>query len=150
MVMHLADEGKLSLAQQPFIKKRDLLPDTYSPFRDKHPEGNLNITLQEAIGWMINVRDNNLCDFLIRLVGGVKTIDRFINSPHFVINNDEAGMDENWSAQFQNTSMPDFATDLLRLFYEVKLLSPSATHFLYITMVATSIGENRIKGQCYS
>jgi len=146
-VMHQVDEGKLSLDQQLFIKKQDLLPDTYSPFRDKHPEGNLNITLREAIGWMIKVSDNNLCDFLIRLVGGVKTIDRFINNSHFVIKNDEAGMHENWDAQFLNTTTPDFATDLLRLFYEGKLLSPSATHFLYTTMVATSVGENRIKGQ---
>ena len=84
MVMHLVDEGKLSLAQQPFIKKQDLLPDTYSPSAISIPK--------------------------------VTSIDRFINSPCFVIKNDEAGLHENWCAQFLNTTTPDFATDLLRLF----------------------------------
>ena len=145
-VMHQIDEGKLQLDQQLFIKNSELLKDTYSPFRDKYPKGNLYITLQEALEWMIKVSDNNLCDILIKLVGGVNVIQSFIDSPYFVIKNDEAGMHESWDAQFLNTSTPDFATALLQRFYQQRLLSPGATAFLYKTMVATSVGEGRIKG----
>src|ERR1700694_4154466 len=37
-VLHLVDTGKLSLDQMIHIKKRDL-PKTYSPLRDKYPNG---------------------------------------------------------------------------------------------------------------
>ena len=146
-VLDKVDKGELSLKQQLLIKKSDLREHTWSPFRDSFPDGEVTITLKEAIQWTVSVSDNNMCDVLIRLIGGVKTMDDFINDSQFVVKNDEAGMHENWEAQFLNTTTPDCAVELLKQFYERKLVSKKSTKLLYQTMVETSVGPNRIKGK---
>lgn len=146
-VLNKVDEGVLSLKQKLFIKKSELLENTWSPFREKYPNGNVSITLKAAIKWMIKVSDNNLCDILIRLVGNVNSIDKFVNNPNFIIRNDEEGMHQNWDAQFLNTTTPNFSNQLLKRFFENRLLTKKSTKFLYKTMVATSVGKNRIKGK---
>ena len=146
-VLNKVDKGELSLNQKLFIKKSELLENTWSPFREKYPNGDVSISLKEALQWTISVSDNNLCDILIRLVGGVKAVDNFISSADFIIKNDEEGMHQNWDAQFLNTTTPNFSNQLLKRFLENKLLTKKSTKFLYKTMVATSVGQNRIKGK---
>lgn len=146
-VLNKVDKGELSLKQKLFIKNNELLENTWSPFREKYPNGDISITLKEALQWMIIKSDNNLCDILIRLIGGVKTIENFINNPDFIIKNDEEGMHQNWEAQFLNTTTPNFSNQLLKRFFEKQLLSKKSTKFLYKTMVETSVGQNRIKGK---
>ena len=146
-VLNKVDKGELSLNQKLFIKKNELLENTWSPFRERYPNGDISISLKEALKWTISVSDNNLCDILIRLVGGVKTVDDFIGNSNFIIKNDEEGMHQNWDAQFLNTTTPNFSNELLKSFLEKKLLSKKSTKFLYKTMVSTSVGQNRIKGK---
>jgi beta-lactamase class A len=146
-VLNKVDKGELSLDQKLFIKKSELLENTWSPFREKFPIGDVSITLEEALQWTVSVSDNNLCDILIRLVGGVKTVDTFINNTDFTIKNNEEGMHQNWDAQFLNTTTPNFSSQLLKRFLENKLLTKKSTKFLYKTMVETSVGQNRIKGK---
>ena len=146
-VLNKVDKGELSLNQKLFIKKSELLENTWSPFRKKYPNGDISISLKEALKWTVSVSDNNLCDILIRLVGGVKAVDNFINSSDFIIKNDEEGMHQNWDAQFINTTTPNFSNQLLKRFFESKLLTKKSTKFLYKTMVSTSVGQNRIKGK---
>ena len=146
-VLNKVDKGEFLLKQKLFIKKSELLENTWSPFREKYPNGNVSITLKEAIQWMIKVSDNNLCDILIRLVGGVNSIDKFVNNTSFIIQNNEEGMHQNWDTQFLNTTTPNFSNQLLKCFFENRLLTKKSTKFLYETMVATSVGKNRIKGK---
>lgn len=146
-VLSKVDKGELSLKQKLFIKKSELLENTWSPFREKYPNGDVSISLKEALQWTISASDNNLCDILIRLVGGVKVVNNFINNPDFVIKNDEEGMHQNWNAQFLNTTTPNFSNQLLKRFFENQLLTKKSTQFLYKTMVSTSVGQNRIKGK---
>ncbi|WP_158730437.1 MULTISPECIES: class A beta-lactamase, subclass A2 [unclassified Flavobacterium] len=146
-VLNKIDKGELSLNQKLFIKKHELLGDTWSPFKERYPNGDISISLKEALEWTVSLSDNNLCDILIRLVGGVKTVDNFICNSDFIIKNDEEGMHKNWDAQFLNTITPNFSNQLLNRFLEKKLLTKKSTKFLYETMVATSVGQNRIKGK---
>lgn len=146
-VLNKVDKGELALNQKIFIKKTELLENTWSPFKKKYPNGDVSITLQEALKWMITVSDNNICDILIRLVGGVEAVDHFINDSNFVIINDEEGIHKNWDAQFLNTTTPNFSSQLIKSFYETKLLTKKSTKFLYKTMLSTSVGKNRIKGK---
>ena len=146
-VLDKVDKGELTLDQQLYIKKSEFLANTWSPFRKKYPEGNLTITLKEALEWMIIYSDNNLCDILIRLVGGVKTVEHFIGSADFIMQNNEEGMHQNWDAQFLNTTTPIFSSQLLAKLLKNKLLTEQSSIFLYQTMVSTAVGQNRIKGQ---
>jgi beta-lactamase class A len=146
-VLNKVDKDELSLKQNLFIKKSELLENTWSPFQKKYPEGNLYITLKEALEWMIIYSDNNLCDILIRLAGGVKMVEKFINNQDFIIQNNEEGMHQNWDAQFLNTTTPNFSNQLLNELLKNKLLTKKSTKFLFETMVSTSVGQNRIKGK---
>ncbi|MGK9121100.1 class A beta-lactamase, subclass A2 [Olivibacter jilunii] len=146
-VLNKVDKGELSLNQKIFIKKDELLKETWSPFRKKYPEGNVYITLKESLQWMVSHSDNNICDILIRFVGGIHVIDTFIASPNFVIKNNEEEMHRNWDAQYVNTITPNFSTQQLKQFYEGGILTKSSTEFMYKTMVETVVGPNRIKGK---
>lgn len=146
-VLDKVDKGELSLVQKLFIKKSELIENTWSPFRDNYPNGNISITVKEALRWTIINSDNNMCDILIRLVGGIESIHNCFNSPNFVIKNNEEAMHENWYAQFLNTTTPNYTTKLLKSLFQGQLLTKSSTNFLYKTMVETAVGENRIKGK---
>jgi len=56
-------------------------------------------------------------------------------------------MHKDWNAQFSNWTTPKAATDLLVAFYTKNILSKSSFDFLLKTMIETSTGKNRIKGQ---
>lgn len=78
--LHLVDEGKLNLDQKIFIKKEELLPDTWSPLRDQRPEGNYEMPLGELIKWTVAQSDNNGCDIILRLIGGPQVVQDFMVS----------------------------------------------------------------------
>src|ERR1700712_10411 len=53
-VLHYVDEGKFTLDQKIHIDKSDL-PPTYSPLRDKFPEGNIDIPISELLSYMVSL-----------------------------------------------------------------------------------------------
>lgn len=146
-VLNKVDNKQLSLKQKIFVRKDELLEDTWSPFRERYPKGDIQITLEEALRWTVSHSDNNLGDLLIRLAGGVKAISNFLNDPSFIIKNNEEEMHKSWDAQFLNTTTPNFSTRLLDDFYNEKILSRKSTKLLYEMLVETSVGLNRIKGK---
>lgn len=147
-VMAEVDKGSLSPEQLMGIKKDELMTDTWSPMRDKYPEGGI-LTLGEIIRYTIAVSDNNGCDILLRLIGGPEAVTSFLKSKGltgFAIVYDEAEMHQNYENQFANWSTPESATYLLRLFNENKLILPESTEYLRQIMRETSTGMKRIKG----
>lgn len=149
-VLKQVDLGKLSLDQNIFVKKSELLPNTWSPLRDKHPGGNLNIKLSEIITYTVAHSDNNGCDILFRLLGGPKNVEQFIHQcgiKDVAIVATEEEMHKTWDIQFKNYSTPMAAALLLKKFYQQKLLSEGSTRFLLKVMYATVTGSNRLKGK---
>ncbi|HEU5052972.1 MAG TPA: class A beta-lactamase, subclass A2 [Hanamia sp.] len=149
-VLHLVDQKKLSLDQKIYIPKSDLLPDTWSPLRDKYPDGNVKIPLAEIIRFMVSESDNNACDILLRLVGGAKTVNDYIHElgiKNIAIRYNEEEMHREWNVQFSNWTTPVATTRLLKLFYDGKILSAKSYDFLWKVMCETSTGKERIKGQ---
>lgn len=146
-VLHQVEKGQLSMDQKIWIKKEALDKETWSPFRDKYPQGNISITLEEAINWMVAYSDNNLTDVLLQLIGGTETVARFINDKNFIIKNDEKGMHQNWEAQFVNKITPKTATLLLQQFAEGKILNQAHTTWLFQVMASSQTGLKRIKGK---
>lgn len=146
-VLHKVEKGELSLQQKIYIKKEELLEDTYSPFREKYPEGNMELSLEDCIHWMMVYSDNNLTDILIRLIGGPDYVQKLINSKDIVIKNDEEGMHKDWDSQFINTITPNEAIRLLEQFYNGKILNKEHTKWLYTTMLNNATGTKRLKGK---
>ena len=79
-ILTKVDKGKMSLNDSILITAKDLLPRTWSPIRDRYPEGNIKMPLSEIIRYTISQSDNNGCDILIHLLGGTSTVNSYISS----------------------------------------------------------------------
>ncbi|MGU3377142.1 CGA/CIA family class A beta-lactamase [Chryseobacterium sp. M5A1_1a] len=150
-VLDLVDKGKLSLDQKIFIKKSELYENTWSPFREKHPNGDLEVPLSEIIDYTVALSDNNLCDVLINLVGGTQAVQKFMDSKgvkDFQIKYTEHDMGvNNWKSLYENYSSTNSAVQVLKKFYEGKLLSKKSTDYLTQIMLGTKTGMNKIVEQ---
>jgi beta-lactamase class A len=148
-VLKKVDQGKLSLDQKIRLTKRDLLPDTWSPLREKYPDANVDVTLEEVLRYMVVDSDNNGCDILFRLLGGTGKVHQYVQGlgvTEIAIKATEEEMHTGWDPQFLNWCKPRAMLRLLELFYDEKLLSPRSHALLWKMMAETSTGPNRIKG----
>lgn len=149
-VLDLVDKGKLSLDQKVFIKKSELLPNTWSPIREKNPEGNFEMPISELIEYSVAMSDNVGCDVLLRLIGGPKVVHDFLISKGAkdtqIVYNEEI-MQSAWKNQYENYTTMKSATRLLKDFYKGKILSKKSTEFLLAVMYRTSTGLNKIVEQ---
>ncbi|MGO4772612.1 class A beta-lactamase, subclass A2 [Flavobacterium sp. W22_SRS_FK3] len=146
-VLNKVDKGKLSLDQKFFIKKKYLLPDTWSPMRDDYPEGNIDLTLDKLLRYTVSHSDNNGCDILLNIIGGTKKVQKFIKKQgikDFIIKVNEEQM-QSWENLYLNTSTPLATTELLDKFYNGEVLKETTTKYLYQIMVETSRGLTCMK-----
>lgn len=148
-VLHEVDRGHLRLAQQLLLTKADLPGDTHSPLRDKYPSGNVRVSIQELLTYMVTVSDNNACDILLRLVGGPTKLTAYVRQlgvRPFVAKVSEAQMGTIWSNQYRNWSYPSTQVDLLAQVYHRTALSQASSALLWQLLLDTSVGQQRIKG----
>lgn len=148
-VLDQVDKGVLSLNQKIFVKKEEILPNTWSPLRKKYPEGNVDITLDELLTYTVSVSDNNGCDILFRLVGGTKMVNDYMHNigiKDIAIVATEEEMHKNWNVQFANWCTPIAMGNLLTKFHKAGILSQNSTKFISRVMEKTSTGTKRIKG----
>lgn len=149
-VLDFVDQGKLSLDQKVSLNASNLLPDTWSSLRDKYSNGGAEVPLSEIIEYTVAKSDNNGCDILLKLIGGTKTVQKFMDSKGvkgFQIRYNEAEMHQDWNAQYENYSTPVSATAVLKKFYDGALLSKNSTDYLMKVMLSTSTGTNKLIGQ---
>jgi beta-lactamase class A len=148
-MLHAVDNGKFKLQQKIHIAKEDLLPNTWSPLRDKYPNGNIDITLGEIISITVSQSDNNGCDVLFKLLNGPKEVDNYIHSlgvREIAIAATEAEMHASWPVQYQNWCTPLTMCQLFNKFYKNEILTKPNTDFLWKVLVETTTGSKRIKG----
>lgn len=146
-VLNEVDKGELKLGQKFFIKKEDLLPETWSPIRDEFPNGNMYLTLDQLLRYTVSHSDNNGCDILLKIIGGTATVQKFINKKgitDFVIKVNEQQM-QTWENLYINTTTPLATTDLQEKFYKGKVLKKATTRYLYKLMIETSRGLTWLK-----
>jgi beta-lactamase class A VEB len=151
-ILSKANQNKFGLNQQIAISKNDLLPDTWSPIREHFPSGT-SMTISDLIKYTVSQSDNNGCDILLRLIGGTNEVQKFLSENKLEgisikATEDEAHQD--WNLQYQNWATPIALTNLLISAYDLnndKLLSKKNYKFLWETMVETSTGMKRLRGQ---
>jgi beta-lactamase class A len=148
-VLKKVDQNKLSLSKKVKLTKQDLLPNTWSPLRDKYPNANVEVSVEEILMYMVAHSDNNACDILLRMLGGPKKVNDYIHKlgvTEIAIRYNEEEMHKEWDAQFDNWSKTTAMLKLLELYFDKKLLSPSTHAILWKMMAETSTGPKRIKG----
>lgn len=148
-VLHAVDKGKLSIDQQVYLRKEDLMPNTHSPIADEYPDGNVSLTVRQLISYTVAKSDNSGCDILFRLVGGPPKVHEYIRELgvlEVAIANTENEMHQNQDLQYKNWTTPVAMVQLLDLLYRGKILLPSTRHVLLEIMENTNTGNKRIKG----
>lgn len=149
-VLWEVDKGNFKLNQKIKISSKDLLSDTWSPIRDKFPNGT-TMTLADIITYTVSQSDNNGCDILLRLLGGTTVVETFLLQNQLTdisIKANEEDMHKEWNIQFQNWATPISLNNLLTKFYaNEKILSKENYAFLWKVMVDTQSGSHRLKGQ---
>ncbi|GAA4340591.1 CepA family extended-spectrum class A beta-lactamase [Mucilaginibacter gynuensis] len=148
-VLHEIDKGKLQLNQQLYIAKAELLKDTWSPLRDKYPNGNVKVPLSTLLSYMVSQSDNNACDILLARIGGPAVVERYIHSlgiKNIAIKTSEAQMATAWNVQYSNWCYATAITGLLKLIDKGSVLSKPSNAFLYKILRETTTGPKRLRG----
>ncbi len=146
-VLNQIDQGKLSFDQKIFIKKSDLITETWSPLREKYPNGNINLTLREILKYTVSESDNTGCDLLLKLLGGTGIVNNYMHSigiRDVNIQASEEEMHKAWDVQFTNWTTPISAMQLLRKFYNKEVLSEKSYDFLWNLMLGSYTFPERI------
>lgn len=149
-VLDQVDKGTLELNRKIKIAKSDLLPDTWSPIRDKYPNAGISLTVADLIEYTVAQSDNNGCDILLRLIGGTEVVERYLyktGARDVEIKVNEQQMHLGWDVQYRNWTTPKSAMWLLSHFYAGNAVSAQSREFLNAIMVNTSTGAKRLKGQ---
>lgn len=149
-VLDQVDAGKLSLDQKIFIKKEELLENTWSPIREQFPEGNFEMPLSDLIKYTVAESDNNGCDILLRLIGGTTAVQNFMDSKgvkNFTIKADEEQMHRGYEFYYWNVTTTKSANQLLKDFFNKEIVLKSSTDFLMNTMLETVTGQNKLVAQ---
>lgn len=148
-VLDRIERGEFSLHQNFRLSPADLLPSTWSPLREAHPERHAVLTLDSIVSATVSLSDNNGCDVLLRLLGGPQAADAYVRRlgiDGMAIVSTEAEMHRDDSAQYRNYSTPLALARLLREFSEQDILPSTLRSYLWRLMVESPTGTKRLKG----
>lgn len=129
------------------ISASDLKPDTYSPLRDKYPEGNIDMSIAELLKYSLQQSDNNACDILFNYAGGTRYADKYIRSlgiTDFAIGATEDEMHKDPRKSYANRTTPLAAVVLLEKFLDLPLLPDTLQSFVKQTMIECQTGKDRL------
>ena len=146
-VCHLLQMKGIPLDSVINISRKELRENTYSPLRDRFPEGNIRISLSELMEYTLQLSDNNACDILFNRILSTKETDRYIRSlgiDNFSIEMDENDMHENLDNCYSNWTTPMAAVRLINLFLEGGAVSGEYYDFIKRTMTECTTGIGRL------
>lgn len=148
-VLDYLDREQLPLDTEIFVRKADLLPDTYSPLREARPKGEFKMSVGELLRYSVSESDNNACDILFRYMGGTDVVDSYIRTlgiTDFKIEATEEDMHKSFKHQYLNWTTPLAAVRVLEKFRTETLFRDSAyKEFLERIMVETITGRDKLK-----
>lgn len=129
------------------VTPEDLKPNTYSPMRDRYPQGNVTLPLRTLLEYTLQQSDNNACDLLFRLYGGPQATDRYIRSlglTDFAVQVTEDDMHRDTQTCYDNWSTPFEAVRLLEIFLKKPLFTQPIQEFLKTTLMECKTGTDRL------
>ena len=130
------------------VKAREMLKDTYSPLLRLHPDEDFTIRFDSLLHYSVALSDNNACDIIIRLAGGIGAVDaemRAIGLTDYHISETEASMAADPMRSYNNRSTPLSVAELFRKIYEENILGEPYAGLLKSILLSTSTGANKLK-----
>lgn len=146
-VADYCQKNGISLDTPVYIRQADLKPDTYSPLRDKYPEGDISLSIKELLEYTLLLSDNNACDILFAQAGDTKSTDNYIRSlglRDFSIKVTEDEMHQNESTCYENWSTPLETAKLIELLVTKELFNKESQEFIKRTMISCETGKDRL------
>ncbi len=107
------------------IEPQELLPDTYSPLRDRYPGQPVCLSYRELIDYTLSLSDNNTCDWLIRFAGGIERVEAHMKAlgiGPLRLTETEAEMHADIGNSYRNWSTPLAIGRLLQKLYTEEVL----------------------------
>ena len=148
-VLHQIEQGTLSLDQPVrFLPQDRILPHVYSPLQDQYPNGGVDVPLRELVRLTVSRSDNVAADILLRLLGGPKAVNTYIASlgiNGFHLQDDEAVLHREVSAQYRNWFEPAGAVQLLRRISDNSPLTTEHTQLL-LGWLTSDFRTKRLEG----
>ncbi|GAB3638161.1 class A beta-lactamase BOR-1 [Hymenobacter arcticus] len=147
-VLHAVDEGHLQLDQKIRLRPVDLLPDTWSPLRERYPQGNVRVSLREVLRYTVAESDNNGCDILFRLLGGPAAVQAYVQRLGIAdirIVATEEEMHRQEDVQFKNWATPLAISQLLENFGRGHYLSAASHACLWQLLTTGPTGLQRLR-----
>ena len=141
------EKQKQSLDTRLPIKKSDLKPDTYSPLRDKYPQGEIEMSIADLLKYTLQQSDNNACDILFDYQGGPDAVNKYIHSlgiRECAIAGTETAMHEDLNLCYENWTTPLAAAELVEIFRKKPLFPNVYKDFIFQTMVECQTGQDRL------
>ena len=138
---------KQSLETRLPIKKSDLKPDTYSPLRDKYPQGGTEMSIADLLRYTLQQSDNTACDILFNYQGGPDAVNKYIHSlgiRECAIVGTETAMHEDLNLCYENWTTPLAAAELVEIFRKKPLFPKVYKDFIFQTMVECQTGQDRL------
>ena len=131
-VAHWLSGQDLDMDYEVAVEPSDLKPDTYSPLRDRHPEGGFKMRIGDLLAYALQLSDNNACDLFFRLTGGPRATDAHIrerwHGRRFAIAVTEEDMHRDPSLCPANHSTPLEAAQLIHRLFADTLPNPNLQH----------------------
>ena len=147
-VFHAVETGHLSLSQKlHFTPSQLIAPTGYSPLRDQHSHGAVDMTVQELLRRTIVDSDNVTSDVLLRAIGGPSAAEQYLASIELYgihIHDYEGDVDRNVQLQYRNVGE---ARSLVNLLLRLDLhspLTPPHTQLLLGWMADSHTGDQRL------
>lgn len=135
------------------VTAEDLKPDTWSPMRDKYPNGGI-FSIRQLLEYSLAQSDNNACDILFSNIANPKQVEEYIHQLDEIDENEccisvcgiawtEDEQHADMGRCYENWTTPRAATELLAKFYEEKDRD-EYSQFVWNTMANCQTGQNRI------
>lgn len=144
----LLELGGQTLDKKIQISAEMLLPDTWSPLRDKYPEGGISMSVRDLLRYTLQQSDNNACDILFGQFGrpsGTDSLLRSMGIKDFVICATEDEMHKDLGKCHDNWSTPLSAALLMDNLAAGTLgISEENSAFIRQTLTECRTGLNRL------
>lgn len=148
-MLHAIEEGRFRLDEKVRFLPSDLIsPDQYSPLRDAHPHGNVEVPIEELLRGAIVNSDGVASDILMRTLGGPSVPDAYvrrlgIRGIHII--DTEKTLGRQVKLEDRDSAEPRALVALLRLLADHSPLTPEHTQMLLGWMTTTTTGGARIR-----
>lgn len=146
-IAHTFEQEQENFDKTILILKDDLKENTYSPLRERFPEGNIRLSVRELLQYTLQLSDNNACDILFERITDIpSTVDylKTIGCTDFAITRNEDEMHQNLDYCYDNWSTPLETAILFEKLFTEKMFAAPLQDTLKSILLNCNTGQNRL------